>query len=396
MFKNAYIPYRGYYSTPFCKWQGSLANENSVELAAKTSKRWFESKGFDPHMIDYLYLGLTIGQKSCFYGASWAAHMMGATNIPGQTVMHACATSTTSIFNACLAVETGNLETAYCLLTDRTSNAPHTIWPNPNGPGGEVIAENWNMDNINCDPSTGAGMLLTGENVAKENGFTREEADELALRRFEQYNNALENDRAFQKRYMFPIEVKVSRKETKLIEEDEGVSNTSKEGLAKLRTVMPDGIHTFGSQTHPADGNVGIIITTKDHAAQLSEDPSIPIQVVSYGFSRTKAGFMPAAPGSAAKMAIEKAGIGIKDIVTIKNHNPFIVNDLFLAKDLGIDAKNFNNYGSSMIFGHPQGPTLGRLVIEAIEETVIKGGGYALVTGCAAGDSAAALIIKVG
>ncbi|WP_269758024.1 hypothetical protein [Thalassobacillus sp. C254] len=47
------------------------------------------------------------------------------------------------------------------------------------------------------------------------------------------------------------------------------------------------------------------------------------------------------------------------------------------------------------MFGHPQAPTVGRLIIEAIEETVEKGGGYALVTGCAAGDNGAAIILKI-
>ncbi len=105
---------------------------------------------------------------------------------------------------------------------------------------------------------------------------------------------------------------------------------------------------------------------------------------------------MPAAPTPAAKLALSKAGLTIKDIKTIKNHNPFIANDLHLAQELGIDAMTFNNYGSSLVFGHPQAPTLARLIIEAIEETVLKGGGYALITGCAAGDSAACLIVKVG
>jgi len=54
-----------------------------------------------------------------------------------------------------------------------------------------------------------------------------------------------------------------------------------------------------------------------------------------------------------------------------------------------------NNYGSSMIWGHPQGPTALRTVIELIEELVIKGGGYGMFTGCAAGDTAGALIIKI-
>jgi acetyl-CoA acetyltransferase len=55
-----------------------------------------------------------------------------------------------------------------------------------------------------------------------------------------------------------------------------------------------------------------------------------------------------------------------------------------------------NNYGSSLIWGHPQGPTGMRLVIELIEELVLLGGGSGLFTGCAAGDTAAALVVRVG
>lgn len=393
MFKNAYIPYGGYYSTPFCKWQGSLQNENSIKLAAETSKRFFEVKGIDPKIIEFLYMGHTIIQKGSFYGASWAANELGL-NIPGMFVNHACATSTNTIFTAASAVEIGHLSTAYCMLTDRISNAPHVIWPNPLGPGGEVLAENLNMDNINCDPSTGLGMLMTGENVAKEYGFTKEEADELTLMRYEQYKDALANDRAFQKRYMFPIELK-SRKSTTIISEDEGITKTTKEGLEKLKPVMQGGIHSFGSQTHPADGNVGIIVTTKEKALSLSTD-KIPVQIISYGYNRTKKAFMPAAPAGAVQMALDKAGITIDDLVSIKNHTPFITNDLHLSKELGIAKSRINNYGTSLVFGHPQGPTVGRLLLEGIEEAVIKGGGYVLACGCAAGDSAAALIVKVG
>ena len=396
MFSKAYIPYKGYYSTPFSKWQGSLQNENAIDLGAATSKRWFADRGIDPaKVLDYLYLGITIGQHRVFFGSTWAAVQMGAPDIPGVTMMQACSTSTTILCNAGMAVEMGSVGTAYCLMVDRTSNGPHTIWPNPMGPGGEVIADNWNMDNMRCDPATGLGMINTAENVAKEEEFTREQADELTLRRYEQYNDALANDREFQKRYMFPVEVKVSRKETKLIETDEGISKTSLEALKKLRPVMEGGIHTFGAQTHPADGNVGILVTGKEKAAELSSDPSVTIQLISYGFARTKKAFMPAAPVPAAKMALERAGIKAEDVVAIKNHNPFIANDLCLAKGLGIDANNFNNYGSSMVFGHPQAPTAGRLLVEAIEEAVIKGGGYAMAAGCAAGDTAAAIIVKV-
>ena len=234
----------------------------------------------------------------------------------------------------------------------------------------------------------------TAENVAKEFGFTRAEADALTLMRYEQYGDALKDDRAFQKRYMFPIEIK-KKKQVIRLEADEGITQTTREGLEKLRTVMPDGIHTFGSQTHPADGHVGVMVTTKERAAVMSKDKAISIQVVSYGFNREKKAFMPAAPAGAVKMALKKAGIGVKDVKTFKNHTPFIANDLHLCKTLGIPWDAVNNYGTSLVFGHPQGPTLGRLLIEAVEETVLKGGGYAVVCGCAAGDSAAALVLKI-
>ena len=395
MLTKAYIPYRGYYSSPFCKWQGSMQHDNSIELGAKTSKRWFAEKGIDPKEFEYLYLGITVGQHRVLFGSTWAAYLLGAPDIPGMTIMQACSTATTTVFNASASVELGNLEMAYCLLTDRCSNGPHTIWPNPLGPGGEVISENWNMDNMAADPSTGQGTLNTAENVAKKHGFTREQADELVLIRYQQYDKALENDRAFQKRYMFPVEVTVSRKEKKLVECDEGVPTTSKEKLARLRPVMEGGIHTYGGQTHPADGNAGIIVTTKDRAAALSEE-KIPIQILSYGYARADKAHMPEAPIYASRKALERVGLKPQDMVVVKNHNPFIVNDMVLAKELGLKAENINNYGSSLVWGHPQAPTVARLLIEGIEEAVLKGGGYVMITGCAAGDTSATLILKVG
>jgi acetyl-CoA acetyltransferase len=251
------------------------------------------------------------------------------------------------------------------------------------------------MESFNNDPITGLAMVQTGENVAREIGATREEADAVTLRRYEQYLDGLLDDRAFQKRYMMPVEIKISRKKTVLIEEDEGVTPCTAEGLARLKPVQPDGIHTFGSQTHPGDGNAGFIVTNREKARELSADDNIEVQVVSYGFSRVKPGFMPAAPVPAAQMAMDRAGISINDIKAIKTHNPFAINDINFAKQLDIDVMTMNNYGSSLIFGHPQGPTAGRLIAELIEELAILGGGYGLWAGCSAGDMAAAMVFKV-
>ncbi len=395
MLTKAFIPYKGYFSTPFCRWQGSMANENSIKLGAETAKRWLAEKNWDPGIFDYLIFGNTIGQLHQFYAAPWAAALMGAGSIPGFAISQACTTGTTCIYQAAVGVETGLYNIPFVMTTDRTSNGPHTVWPNPNGPGGEVISENWLMDNFNSDPNVGLRMIETAENVAKEEGFTKEQCDELALRRYEQYTMSLENDREFQKRYMFGAEIRISRKKTIMVEEDEGILPTTREGLAKLKPLIPGGVLSFGAQTHPADGNASLVVTTKEKAAELSADPAVTIQVVSYGFTRERKGYMAAAPVPAAKMALERAGLKIDDIKVIKTHNPFVVNDLNFAKKMGIDANSFNNYGSSLIYGHPQGSTATRLIIEGIEETVMAGGGYFLWTGCAAGDCGASLVLKI-
>jgi acetyl-CoA acetyltransferase len=259
-----------------------------------------------------------------------------------------------------------------------------------------VISEDWLMDNFGKDPWAGEAMIKTAENVSQEAGITREQCDAVTLRRYEQYQDALADDRAFQKRYMYPVMLQVSKKKTIMLEEDEGVMQSTAEGLAKLKPVLPGGVHTFGAQTHPADGHCSVTVTTREKAKELSADPDVEIQVVSYGYARVKPAFMAAAVYPAAKMALDNAGISVKDVKAVKTHNPFAANDIYLADKLGIDVNSMNNYGCSLIFGHPQGPTAGRLIIEGIEEVVMGGGGYLLFGGCAAGDTAAAMVVKIG
>ena len=395
MLSKAFIPYGGYYSTPFARWQGTLANENAITLGAATSARWLAEKKWDPKTFDYLILGITVGQPKMFYGGPWASALIGAVDTPGLLISQACSTGTTGVFQAAVGIETGLYANCYTLFVDRCSNGPHTVWPNPPGPGGQVVSEDWVMDHFSLDPWGGTAMIQTAENVAKEAGISREQCDEVTLRRYAQYTDALTDDRSFQKRYMIPAEVKLSRKKSVAVEADEGVMETTTEGLARLRPVLPDGVITFGSQTHPADGNCGVVVTTSERATELSTDPKVSVQVVSYGYHRTKKAHMAMAVVPAAEMALRNANITAADAAVIKTHNPFAANDIYMADQMGIDVNGFNNYGSSLIFGHPQAPTAARLIIEGIEETVLKGGGYMLFAGCAAGDTAGALVLKI-
>jgi acetyl-CoA C-acetyltransferase len=396
MITKAYIPYKGYYSSPFARWQGSLANEHSIIFAAKTAKAWLSANKVNPEIFDYLILGATVGQPHIFYGGPWASALIGAEHVGGFLISQACSTSTTILYQAAIGIETGLYSNVFTLMTDRCSNGPHTIWPNPKGPGAQVISENWVMDQFNNDPWAKNPMIQTAENVAGEAGISKEQCDEVALRRYEQYLDGLANDRAFQKKYMFPVNIDISGKKSITLEADEGIMPTTREGLAKLKPVLPGGAHTFGSQTHPADGNCGLIVSTREKANELSNDSSKDAMIVSYGYARAKKGFMAMAVVPAAQMALDNAGISIKDVKVIKTHNPFAANDIFFADQIGLDINSFNNFGSSLIFGHPQAPTAARLIMEGIEELTDKGGGYLLFTGCAAGDTGAALVLKIG
>ena len=171
---------------------------------------------------------------------------------------------------------------------------------------------------------------------------------------------------------------------------------TTAEGLKTLKPVAPNGTITYGAQTHPADGNAGMIVTTPARAAKLSRDPGIHIRVLAFAQTRAALAMMPAAPIEAAQRALAAANLGIVDLAAIKSHNPFAVNDIIFARATGAKVEAMNNYGCSLIWGHPQAPTGMRSIIELIEELVIKGGGYGLFHGCAAGDTAMAVVIKVG
>ena len=63
MLSKAFIPYNGYYSSPFVRWQGAFSTDNSIILSATTSKKWFQYKNFDPNIIDFFIYGTSVHQK---------------------------------------------------------------------------------------------------------------------------------------------------------------------------------------------------------------------------------------------------------------------------------------------------------------------------------------------
>jgi len=224
--------------------------------------------------------------------------------------------------------------------------------------------------------------------------MTKEELDDLTFLRYQQYRDALADDRAFQRPWMVPVTIELRRGTPLVVEADEGVHDTTGEALAKLAPVTPGGVVSFGSQTHPADGTAGVVVTGEDRARELSGGAGIA-RILATGFARVEKGRMPKAPVPAARRALADADVAIDAVDVIKTHNPFAVNDLWFAQQMGIDAEAMNPYGCSLVYGHPQAPTGTRGIAELIEVLRRRGGGIGLFTGCAAGDTGAAVVVRV-
>ena len=287
-----------------------------------------------------------------------------------------------------------------CAITcDRTSNGPHLYYPNPRGPGGTGVAEDWVMDNFGCDPLGGHSMIVTAENVARRHGISTAAQHEVVLLREAQYAEALADHAAFLRRFMtLPFEVPAPgfKKTAAVLEGDEGVNRSTPEGLAALKPVLQGGSVTFGGQTHPADGNAGIVVTTRDRARELARDPTIGVRLLGFGTARAELAHMPEAPVPAASRALAQAGLSIGEMAIVKTHNPFAINDLVFARQTGFDVAAMNPFGCSLVWGHPQAPMGTRAIIELIEALALRGGGRGLFTGCAAGDTAMAVVLEVG
>ncbi len=396
-FDKVEIPYGAYWSTPFAKWQGSLQHLHSMKFAAHVARAELKKRDIAPEVFDFGVLGMTIAQFQSFYGAPWPFYEIGMKHVVGPTITQVCSTGARVILAGASEIEVGLASVALVLATDRTSNGPHMYYPAPRGPGGTGQAEDQMLYNFSNDAIGGHSMLATAEYVARKYQISTEEQHAVVLRRYAQYQDALADDRAFQKRFMtlpFSVPKPNFKGEDKVMEGDEGIFPTTAEGLAKLKPAE-GGTVTFGGQTHPADGSCAMILAAPGKARELSRNDKIRIRFLGFGQGRVDMAQMPLAPIKAAKSALANAGLAIDQMKAIKSHNPFVINDIAFARETGYELMRMNNYGCSLIWGHPQGSTGMRCIIELIEELVLMGGGVGMFQGCAAGDSSLAAIIEV-
>ncbi len=307
-FERAYVPVNSTWFSPFARWQGPLADVSSIDLAVDVARRALRDRRIEPASLGMLVLGQSIPQPGSFYAPPTIAARIGAAGISGPAIAQACATSAACLGHAAAAVELGEDRPVLVLTTDRTSNGPVLIYPQTSSSGGAPITEQWVLDSFKCDPWAGHSMLEIAEFVAKEESISREEMDEVTALRYAQYRASLENDRAIQRRAMVPVEIRKGKKQTTTIDADVGVHDTSLEALAKLPVVLDDGRITYGTQTHPADGTAGVVVTGRARAREIAAGRG-SLRVLATAFARADRARMPKAPVVAARALLNEAGL---------------------------------------------------------------------------------------
>ncbi len=391
MFPRARIPYGTWGSSYFPAWQMSpLAEVNIGQFAGESASRILGKRRVPKNELDYLVIGSTIPWHWKFWTAPLVSSCMGE-RLPGYHMEQACATGLQATLLGGNEVQSGAYDVVGVLTFDRTSDSPVGVFPERRSYERTIaLGDVW--DNFGFDPATENAMIKTAGTAARKYKCDRREVDELTFHRYEQYFNA--KNSGFLDRVLFPLDIlNIQGRLLGRVDEDAGVRRITMNGLRAMREL--DTCVTGGTQTHASDGMAVLLVTTKEKARELSPRPEIDIQFVAKAEVRTLPSYMPEAPALAVKKLFDRTGFKMSDMVVVKNHNPFAVNDVIFSKVMDYDWHKMNNTGCPLVWGHPQGPTLTRVLMEALEEAVDLGGGYVLIFGCAAGDVGIAAVLKV-
>ncbi len=401
-FPDAFIPYGAWGGSWFPAWHTSpLAEVDIARFAAEAFAHILGQRKIPVGELDYLVSGSTIPWLYKFWSAPYLSHLFGKRR-PGFHLEQACATGLQLIVRAAGQVQSGSHQTVGVLAFDKTSNSPACVFPDQGTyRRTEVISDVW--DNFGYDPCAGSSgfsqakgdtsMIACAGRVSRKYKLDFSEVAELCFYRYQQYWEAKGAGKL--NKFLFPLGIMdVRGVRVGVVDADTGIRKYDSVDQVKAERQLDTCVAAAG-QTHASDGMFSMIVTTESRAKELSSRPEIRIQLIASAEYRTELGLMPEAPAFAVQQLLDRTGLTMSDMVAVYDHNPFAVNDVVFSHKMNHDWHKMNETGSPLVYGHPQGPTLVRVSVEALERTVEKGGGYALVFGCAAGDVGIAGIYRV-
>ncbi|MBC8187265.1 MAG: steroid 3-ketoacyl-CoA thiolase [Proteobacteria bacterium] len=246
-----------------------------------------------------------------------------------------------------------------------------------NGPGYHQ-PPNWPWD-------TAPDQFTMAERIAKNRGISREDVDVFALD--SQRKAKIARDEGRFKREILPIDSPVLGDDGKptgdsiLVEQDQGIRDSTVEGLAALKPILDDGIHTAGNSSQISDGAAAVLYMSTEKAESLGLKPRA--RVLFDVLVGTDPYYLLDGPVDATKRIEKKSGMSIRNDIDL-----YEVNEAFAAVVLSwagvndIDMSKVNVNGGAIALGHPVGATGSRLVVTALHELERQGLGTAFISMC--------------
>jgi 3-oxoadipyl-CoA thiolase len=375
--------------TPMGAYRGALSGVRPDDLAAHVIAAAVERSGADPTRIVDVYFGAAnqSGEDNRDV-ARMAALLAGLPqSVPGATVNRLCASGLEAVNCAARAVKTGEGELYLAGGVESMSRAPWVVEKPeralPRGP--QTMHDTtlgWRMINprmAELGVST-ESMGETGENVAARYGISREDQDAFALRSHQRAGAAIEAGWLAEE--IAPIEAPRGRRETILVEADEGPRrDASLEQLAKLKPVFREGGSvTAGNASTLNDGAACLVIGSEKAAEELGAEPLA--RVVASGVAGVDAAYMGIGPVEAVPRALANAGLTIDQIDLVEINEAFASQVIASARALGIEEERLNVNGGAIALGHPLGCSGARLSGTLVRELRRRNAKYGVVTLC--------------
>ncbi len=374
--------------TPIGKRRGHLAGLHAQQTLALTYRALLDRSGLDPALVEQVIGGCVTQageQSSALVRRAWLLAGLPQSTA-GTTIDAQCSSAQQSTHLVAGLIHAGVIDAGIACGVEMMSRVP--LGANIPPDTGSIRAPGWDLDLP--DQFTGA------DRIARDRGLTRGDLDAFGLASQQKARVAVDEGRF--KREVVPVEAPVlddeggDTGETRLVDTDQGLRETTAEGLAGLKTVLPDGFHTAGTSSQISDGASAVLLMDEDKARALGLTPRA--RIVSQCLVGSDPYYHLDGPVQATERLLERSGRSIGD------HDLFEVNEAFASVVLSwaqvhrpdLDKVNVN--GGAIAIGHPVGSTGTRLLTTALHELERRDAASALVAMCAGGAMASGTIIE--
>ncbi|HYD89745.1 MAG TPA: acetyl-CoA C-acetyltransferase [Vitreimonas sp.] len=385
--------------TPVGRFQGALAPMPAGEIAAVVLKALVERTGVDPERIDDVVFaqGYANGEAPCV--ARWAALAADLPlNVPGYQLDRRCGSGLQSVIDAAMMVQTGAADIVIAGGVESMSNVEYYSTDLRSGAraGQSIMHDRLARGRVMSQPIARfgviSGMIETAENLAKDYGITREQADAYAVMSHKRATQAWAENKFADE--LVPVSVPKKRGEAELFAKDEGFRpDASMETLGALKPIEKGGIVTAGNASQQNDAAAACLVVAEDKLEELKLEP------MAWFHSWAAAGCDPSRMGIGPVPAVERlfkrTGLGWKDIDLVELNEAFAPQVLAVLKGWGWDDRDkLNVNGSGISLGHPIGATGGRILANLVRELRRRDGRYGLETMCIGGGQGLAAIFE--